>query len=32
VPIPDMVITAVGQSWKQIVCADGKPVWNGSGS
>jgi phosphate transport system substrate-binding protein len=32
VPMPDKVITAVEQSWKQIVGADGKPVWNGSGS
>jgi phosphate transport system substrate-binding protein len=32
VPMPDKVITAVEQSWKQIVGPDGKPVWNGSGS
>ncbi len=32
VPMPDKVITAVEQSWKQIVGPDGKPIWSGSGS
>jgi phosphate transport system substrate-binding protein len=32
VPMPDKVITAVEQSWKQIVGRDGKPIWSGSGS
>ena len=32
VPMPDKVISAVEQSWKQITGPDGKPVWNGSGS
>ncbi|HYU13941.1 MAG TPA: phosphate ABC transporter substrate-binding protein PstS [Stellaceae bacterium] len=32
VPMPAKVITAVEQSWKEIVGPDGKPVWTGSGS
>ena len=32
VPMPDKVVSAVEQSWKQITGADGKPVWTGSGS
>jgi hypothetical protein len=30
--MPAKVVTAVEQSWKQIVGPDGKPVWTGSGS
>jgi phosphate transport system substrate-binding protein len=32
VPMPAAVITAVEQSWKTIVGADGKPVWAGKAS
>src|SRR5262249_10639628 len=32
VPMPDKVVGAVEQRWKQITGADGKPVWTGSGS
>jgi phosphate transport system substrate-binding protein len=32
VPMPAAVISAVEQSWKTIVGADGKPVWNGNAS
>ena len=32
VPMPAKVVTAVEQSWKQVVGPDGKPVWTGSGS
>jgi phosphate transport system substrate-binding protein len=32
VPMPAAVITAVQQSWKTIVGADGKPVWTGKAS
>ncbi|HVH82208.1 MAG TPA: phosphate ABC transporter substrate-binding protein PstS [Stellaceae bacterium] len=32
VPMPAAVITAVEDSWKTIVGADGKPVWTGKGS
>jgi phosphate transport system substrate-binding protein len=32
VPMPASVITAVEQSWKTIVGADGKPVWAGHAS
>ena len=32
VPMPAKVITAVEQSWKEIIGPDGKPIWNGSGS
>jgi phosphate transport system substrate-binding protein len=32
VPMPPTVISAVEESWKTIVGADGKPVWTGKGS
>jgi len=32
VPMPQSVINAVEQSWKQIVGPEGKPVWNGPAS
>jgi phosphate transport system substrate-binding protein len=32
VPMPAKVVTAVGQSWKQVTGPDGKPIWTGSGS
>jgi phosphate transport system substrate-binding protein len=32
VPMPQSVINAAEQSWKQIVGPDGKPVWNGPAS
>ena len=32
VPMPQNVVKAVEDSWKQIVGPDGKPVWNGRGS
>jgi phosphate transport system substrate-binding protein len=32
VPMPQMVVKAVEDSWKQIVGPDGKPVWDGQGS
>jgi phosphate transport system substrate-binding protein len=32
VPMPQAVITAAEESWKSIVGADGKPVWNGRSS
>src|SRR5437588_8404063 len=32
VPLPTNVVGMVEQSWKEIVGADGKPVWDGRGS
>jgi phosphate transport system substrate-binding protein len=32
VPMPQTVVKAVEESWKQIVGPDGKPVWDGRGS
>jgi len=32
VPMPAKTVSMVEQSWKEIAGADGKPVWNGSGS